>query len=131
MFTRVPTAILDGMYPKGRRFYLFLTRLKEGLDRLPHLSATVARRTDQGGDSQVLAMKMSGDILCSMALSSTMTVLDVRRAVAIQLTWPLRVAFDGNIYPKEAFVERYEVWVRALGCSLQTSFQQSMSDSCL
>ena len=42
-----------------------------------------------------------------MNLSSTTTVLDVRRAVESNLTLPLRVALDGNIYPKESFLDYY------------------------
>ena len=86
---------------------IFLTRLKEALEVLPHFSVTVARRTGEEGNQQLMAMKMSGDIICCKNLSSSTTVFDVRMAVESNRSLPLRVAWDGNIYPKESFVAYY------------------------
>ena len=74
-----PDIILDGS--ERSTILFFLTQLKEGLESLPHLSLTVTKRTDEEGKLQAIAMKMSGEILCSMNLSSTTTVSDFRTAV--------------------------------------------------
>ena len=68
---------------------------------------TVSKGMDEEGELQVIAMQMSGEILCSMNLSSTMTFLDFRSAVESTLTLPLRIALNGNIYSKESFFDYY------------------------